>query len=180
MTRSNMAQPKNEFTSVSRLLPEAFGEPGNRTFRIQVDSASSSASIWMEKEQLFQLALAIQQMMASLPVTQLSPSEPPVDREAPGLTNLDFKVMKLVLGHVSGRGLFTIEAHDENDEQEATIRVWANRRQLEAFSEEALKVCAAGRPLCPLCGRPVDADGHRCARVNGHARLSPEELSESE
>ncbi|WP_455605408.1 DUF3090 family protein, partial [Cellulosimicrobium funkei] len=22
---------------------------------------------------------------------------------------------------------------------------------------------SAGRPLCPLCGRPVDPDGHECA-----------------
>ena len=62
-----MAQAKNEFTSVSGLRAESVGEPGKRTFRIVVDSASSSASIWLEKEQLFQLALAIQQMTAPLP-----------------------------------------------------------------------------------------------------------------
>ena len=66
MNRRIMPSAKNEFTSVSRLRAEAFGEPGNRTFRIQVDSSSSTASIWIEKEQLFQLALAIQQMMATL------------------------------------------------------------------------------------------------------------------
>ena len=44
-----MARPKNEFTNVSKLEAEAFGEPGKRTFRIQVDSASSSASIWIEE-----------------------------------------------------------------------------------------------------------------------------------
>ena len=173
-----MAQPKNEFTNVSKLEAEAFGEPGKRTFRIQVDSASSSASIWIEKEQLFQLALAIQQMMAGIPESRIGPPDPPTDREAPGLTSLDFKVMKLVLGHVPGRGVFTIEAHDETDEEDAAVRVWASRQQLEEFSEGALRVCASGRPLCPLCGRAIDADGHRCARVNGHARLTPEQLAD--
>ena len=173
-----MARPKNEFTSVSKLEAEAFGEPGKRTFRIHVDSASSSASLWIEKEQLFQLALAIQQMMAGILESRIGSSDPPTDREAPGLTSLDFKVIKLVLGHVPDRGIFTIEAHDENDEEDAAIRVWASRQQLEEFSEGALRVCAAGRPLCPLCGRSINPDGHRCARVNGHVNMTPEQLAD--
>ncbi len=173
-----MARPKNEFTSVSKLEAEAFGEPGKRTFRIHVDSASSSASLWIEKEQLFQLALAIQQMMAGILESRIGSPDPPTDREAPGLTSLDFKVIKLVLGHVPGRGIFTIEAHDENDEEDAAIRVWASRQQLEEFSEGTLRVCAAGRPLCPLCGRSINPDGHRCARVNGHVNMTPEQLAD--
>ena len=180
MNRSIMPRARNEFTSVSKLSAESFGEPGQRTFRIQVDSASSSASIWIEKEQLFQLALAIQQMMATLTEEQDPTGGPPADREAPGLTSLDFKVMKLVLGHDAGRGLFIIDAHDAEDEERATIRVWADKQQISGFSEEALRVCAAGRPLCPLCGRAVDPDGHRCARVNGHAKLTPEDLADPE
>ena len=175
-----MPSARNEFTSVSRLSAEAFGQPGQRTFRIYVDSASSTASIWIEKEQLFQLALAIQQMMATLPEAQTPTGSPPTEREAPGLTSLDFKVMKLVLGHDAGRGLFIIDAHDAEDEERATVRVWIDKRQLSGFSEEALRVCAAGRPLCPLCGRAIDPEGHRCARVNGHARLTPEDLSDPE
>ena len=62
-----MADPKNEFTNITKLQPEAQGEPGKRTFRIIVDSESSSASMWMEKEQLFQLAVAIQRLIATLP-----------------------------------------------------------------------------------------------------------------
>ena len=180
MNRSIMPRARNEFTSVSKLSAESFGEPGQRTFRIQVDSASSSASIWIEKEQLFQLALAIQQMMATLTEEQDPTGGPPNDREAPGLTSLDFKVMKLVLGHDAGRGLFIIDAHDAEDEERATIRVWADKQQISGFSEEALRVCAAGRPLCPLCGRAIDPDGHRCARVNGHAKLTPEDLADPE
>ena len=180
MNREIMPQARNEFTNVSRLTAEAFGEPGQRTFCIQVDSASSSASIWIEKEQLFQLALAIQQMMATVSAERPSSSDPPSDREAPGLTNLDFKVMKLVLGHDTGKALFIIDAHDAEDEERATVRVWAARRQIQDFSEQALSVCAAGRPLCPLCGRAIDPEGHRCARVNGYAKLTPKDLADSE
>ena len=47
-----MAGPINEFTQVTKFIPETFGDPGMRTFRINVESASSTAAIWMEKEQL--------------------------------------------------------------------------------------------------------------------------------
>ena len=170
-----MPDAKNEFTQVTRLVPEAIGEPGKRTFRIQVDSASSSARIWLEKEQLFQLALAIQQLMVTLTEETEAPGDPP-NAEAPGLTNLEFKVGRLVLGHDSTNGLFIIDAHDveedENDRSPAMVRVWANRQQVNGFADEAFRACAAGRPLCPLCGRPMDPEGHKCVRVNGHGNVA--------
>jgi hypothetical protein len=27
---------------------------------------------------------------------------------------------------------------------------------------------SAGRPPCPLCGLPLDTEGHICPRQNGH------------
>ena len=169
-----MARAKNEFTNVTTLSAEALGEPGQRTFRILVDSSSSSAIIWLEKEQLFQLALAIQQLQVTLPEEQGTPGPPPVDREAPALTKLDFKLSKLVLGYEEDRELFIIEAHDseEEDEESVTIKVWASRELVKEFSEEAVRVCAAGRPLCPLCGGPIDPTGHQCPRVNGHLKAT--------
>ena len=172
-----MADAKNEFTNVSSLKPESEGEPGKRTFRIMVTSASSSAAIWLEKEQLFQLGLAIQQMVANLPTEREASGSPPTQREATPMTRLDFKVAKLVLGHDGPKRLFIIDAHDSDDD-EATIRVWADEEQIKGFAEEALELCAAGRPICPLCARPIDPEGHHCARTNGFAKLTPEELSE--
>ena len=171
-----MADAKNEFTNVSSLKPESIGEPGKRTFRIMVSSGSSTAAIWLEKEQLFQLGQAIQQMVANLP-TERAASSPPTQREATPLTRLEFKLAKLVLGHDGPKSLFIIDAHDSDDD-EATVRVWVDEAQINGFAEEALKLCAAGRPGCPLCARPIDPEGHACARTNGFAKLTPEELSE--
>ena len=169
-----MANAKIEFTNVTSLRPEALGEPGKRTFRVLVDSGSSSATIWLEKEQLFQLALTIPQLLATLPEEHEAPATLPSEQEAPGLTRLDFKVSKVVLGHDGSVRLFIIDAHDLEDEDEEipTVRVWANREQIREFAEAALRVCAAGRPICPLCGRPLDPTGHQCPRVNGHVRAS--------
>ena len=146
-----MADAKNEFTNVSKLGPEALGEPGKRTFRMLVESDSSSATSWLEKEQLFQLGLAVQQLLSTLPEQQDNESIDLEGREAPGLTSLDFKVGRLVLGHGGGNGYFIIDAHDleddEEEDSEALVRVWASRDQVKRFAEEALRLCAAGRPL---------------------------------
>ncbi len=35
------------------------------------------------------------------------------------------------------------------------------------FVEDAVRVVAAGRPPCPMCGQPLDPQGHLCPRRNG-------------
>ena len=169
-----MNEARSEFTNVTSLRAEAVGEPGRRTFRILADSGSSSAVIWLEKEQLFQLALSIHQILATAPEDAAQARGTPSDREAPEQTHLDLKSGQMVLGHDGTGGLFTIDAHHEEDDEEdpAAIRVWANRRQISDFAEESLRVCAAGRPLCPLCGRPVEPSGHTCPRSNGHTDIT--------
>jgi uncharacterized repeat protein (TIGR03847 family) len=168
-----MVEAKIEFTRIFKLQPEAVGQPGKRTFRILADSESSTASLWLEKEQLMQLAVGVQQLLTTLS-EDTSTDRSPSDNEAPGLTRLDFRVGKLVFGHDGTNGYFIIDAHDleDEDEDEATVRLWATRSQMATFAEEALKACAAGRPICPLCNRPMDPEGHECPRVNGHAKIT--------
>ena len=164
-----MVDSSADFTNLKSLKAEAVGEPGERTFRIVADADAGSAVLWLEKEQLFQLALAVKQLLATVseesgPFVKLQEGE-----QSPS-ERLEFKVGKLVLGHDEASGKFMIEAHGEEDEQESLlkVRVWGDSPQLGAFADEALKVCAAGRPLCPLCGSPMDKAGHRCPRANGH------------
>ena len=130
------------------------------------------AVMWLEKEQLFQLALAIQQLLSTIRGEEVSPGTPPSDLEPPTPRQLDFKVSKLAMGYDSTAGMFVIDAHDdeEGDEDVVTVRAWANRAQVKEFASEAMTVCAAGRPLCPLCGGPIDAGAHLCPRVNGHVK----------
>lgn len=165
-----MSTAKIEFTQVTKLKPEALGKPGNRTFRLLVDSGSSSALLWMEKEQVLQLALASKQLTASLSdLDHNMSSMGPLDREAPEFTNLDLTVMKLVLGHDQDTGLFIIDVHQlDDDDDNPSIRIWINKSQMDDFSDEALEVVAAGRPPCALCGAPLDTSGHKCPRTNGH------------
>lgn len=163
-----MAVPTVEFTTVTSLGAEAIGEPGERTFRVLVEGAGGSAVIWLEKDQLLQLALALNQLLATLPDVKDAPTDQP--QEEAGSAQLDFKVGRLVLGHDASSGRFVIDAHDveAGEEGPATVRLWSHPFQVKVFADEALKVCASGRPLCPLCGGPIDKAGHRCPRTNGH------------
>jgi uncharacterized repeat protein (TIGR03847 family) len=48
------------------------------------------------------------------------------------------------------------------------VRFWATREQMLSLARHGALVCAAGRPRCPLCGNPIDPEGHRCPALNGH------------
>ncbi|MEE9199056.1 MAG: DUF3090 family protein [Dehalococcoidia bacterium] len=164
-----MSKASYELGMVSRVNVEALGEPGKRTFRLLVDSPIGSAVLWLEKEQLLEMGLYIKQALAQAAVAE-SESPTPHPEPAPGNLSVEFKVGKLALEYVDDQGLFRFWNHDiEAEEQEdAKLGFEATSSQATALSDEALKVCAAGRPLCPLCHQSMDAEGHLCARSNGH------------
>ena len=58
---------------------------------------------------------------------------------------------------------------DPDDDRVPSVRFVATRSQMRALGEHALEVVAKGRPICPLCGRPIDREGHFCPRTDGHA-----------
>jgi uncharacterized repeat protein (TIGR03847 family) len=54
------------------------------------------------------------------------------------------------------------------------VRFWATREQMLSLARHGALVCASGRPQCPLCGNPMDPQGHRCPALNGHRKLGGE------
>jgi uncharacterized repeat protein (TIGR03847 family) len=54
-------------------------------------------------------------------------------------------------------------------------RLWAGLPQMRALSRAAQEVVSQGRPICPLCGQPIDPEGHFCPRSNGHGTHPPED-----
>ena len=59
---------------------------------------------------------------------------------------------------------------DDDSEGPDTLRVWLDADQARAFAERSRNVVSAGRPPCPLCLQPLDAQGHICPRANGYRR----------
>jgi len=52
------------------------------------------------------------------------------------------------------------------DEKPATARFAFSCAQAAAFADYALNLVGKGRPNCQFCGRPIDAEGHACPRMN--------------
>ncbi len=167
-----MSRARYEFGHVAQVRADTIGEPGQRHFRLLVDSPAGSACLWLEKEQLYGLALAIRQLMTTLEEAPNQPAPPPeATVEAGQPSSVEFKVGNLALGHSAGTELLAILFYDVESEEDgpATLRCWATQAQLQELADEALRVCAAGRPLCPLCHAPTGPERHVCPKANGHS-----------
>jgi uncharacterized repeat protein (TIGR03847 family) len=162
---------------------QSFGQPGQRTFRLRILGAGSeSASLWMEKEQMQALSIALKQMLAQLEYDQ----EPPVAHvdDFPVVADHDFRVGRMGMGfNASDRTvvLYTFElGASDADEEEPSLRARLTQEQSAALGTQLDDIIAGGRPVCPLCGLAMD-DNHACIRSNGHSKQAiPEEESDDE
>ena len=166
-----------EFTHVTRLHPEALGEPGKRVFRILVEADDGSAVIWVEKQLLLQLAMGINEVLATLSKNVKTVDEESGQMASKPQRHVEFKAGKMVLGHPSIGERLVVVAHevDSGDNSGSSVRIWGDIECFKAFAEKSIQVCAAGRPICQLCKSPVDNSGHWCPGMNGH---SPTDFSE--
>ena len=56
---------------------------------------------------------------------------------------------------------------DDDPDGPDLLRVHLTAEAARAFVERAVRVVRSGRPPCPLCGNPLDPQGHICPRRNG-------------
>jgi uncharacterized repeat protein (TIGR03847 family) len=168
-----LADETFELGRATGLLADAVGPPGNRRFRILARNEYDMANLWVEREQLQAMAAAVEKLMTEVPLTPVEdPDRPP--REGPVSfdmrPNLEFRVGQLALGYDEQRKLFVLLAHDVDAEQgsAATFSCLVTREQLQAFGFAVYALVAAGRPRCPICGRPTDGGEHDHAESNGH------------
>jgi uncharacterized repeat protein (TIGR03847 family) len=180
-------------------LPERFvvgtvGMPGERSFYLQARSGNDVTTVAFEKQQAGVLAERIDQLLdevrGSRAPEDAIPAKAPVELadDAPLDVPLDeeFRVGAMALGWDEGNNLVVIEAHavsdvedfeppelaDDDADGPDTLRVWLSAPYARAFAERTRSVIASGRPSCPFCQQPLDAQGHICARANGYKRRS--------
>ncbi len=165
-----MSPAQHEFGRASKVTADSVGEPGRRYFRLLVEASPGSACLWMEKEQLYALALAIHRVLGEHEESGVR--EVPGDAEAgpPASSTVEFKVGNLALGRSSETDLISVMAYDtETEDDEApTLRWWGAPDEVRDLASEALQVCASGRPRCSLCHGPMDGEWHACPKSNGH------------
>ncbi len=155
-----------EFGEVDRLSAGAVGEPGDRTFFIEVGAAGETWWFLVEKEQLAVLAretieaMRLEGLEAGGPGTELTP---------PG--EAAFRVGEMRVGFADGRFRFVlIPSGDDGDDEPVEFEAGADL--VGGMARRALEVVAAGRPRCPRCGLPEDPTGHVCPASNGDLRRS--------
>ena len=159
-----------DFELASEIDSQAIGRPGERTFRIRVRKDAETASLWLEKQQLQALCLAMRQLLGQRqPEAPSGPPGLPMDR-FPDAATVEFKVGRLALGWDEARERFVIMAQPEEPGpgEPSLFRCQVEVPQAIAFCNLSEAICAAGRPVCPLCLEPIDADRHTCVRGNGH------------
>jgi uncharacterized repeat protein (TIGR03847 family) len=69
-----------------------------------------------------------------------------------------------------GEGDEEVESVEDDQDEDGPdlFRVRFSPAEGRRFVARAVRVLAAGRPPCPLCGQPLDPQGHLCPRRNGH------------
>lgn len=177
---------KHPLGAVTSIEAVTFGEPGRRTFRLDVHSGPAYCSVWMEKEQLFQLAVHLRDSVGRLSQEDRDKaSDLREESWSRGELTVDFKAGQMLLSHDQDSNAFYIQAYEREPDEPAdgesprneetgdteSVGFWITTVQAGVLGEEALNICAAGRPTCFLCGQPIDPEGHACPRANGHTIL---------
>lgn len=161
-----------------RVRVEAMGEPGKRRFRMLVAVHGETHIVWMEKQQLQALGLAVGQILEQMATDEpeLDSSDVPIELDEE--TQHQFRLGRVELGFEEPVGRIVINAFDLQQEDEAvtpSLNIRLSRAQAKSLSAEAATIAAAGRPRCPMCGAPMDPEGHVCPEQNGHLPLAFEE-----
>lgn len=179
-----MVFEQHEYNQLEILTAEAIGEPGQRRFRLVAGVPGDLISLWMEKEQLQALGLAIEQLLEQLQTTGINTDEIKSTR-LPSLAPIDptaaeYQVGKMAIGYDEDVRVVAFFAHDVEQQSDADP-VFTGRSTLEAskgLAEEIAEVVAAGRPRCPRCGEVIGPEGHVCPHSNGHLPWDPNTESE--
>jgi uncharacterized repeat protein (TIGR03847 family) len=162
---------------VSTIGADAVGQPGQRRFRMFARSTRASAVMWMEKEHLNSLSLALDQFLA------LATEGEVLRTDFPLAPTYDFQVGQMKLNYDEREETFVlnvtplemivepgqdplIEMHEDE-----SIQFAFTQQDAQELSNAITEVVAAGRPVCPLCGTPLDGGPHSCVKQNGHREI---------
>ena len=182
-----MARAIHIFRSPDRFIAGTVGQPGHRTFYLQAVHDKRVVSVLCEKQQVAMLAERIGALLnevhrrfgTPLPsetaVSDAGPLVMPVDAEFRlGTMGLgwDAEAHSVVVELLAAtdEAIDTSVILDDAEEGPDAVRVFLTPESASQFALRSQSVVSAGRPPCPLCDEPLDADGHLCVRTNGYRR----------
>ncbi len=171
-----------DFEDADGFATGAIGQPGDRTFYVQVRGDGRTVSIKCEKQQVAALAEYLRGMLADMPDTGTA-----VDTTSASLVNpveQDFvlgsvglgvdrpnmrmvvQLEEMVLVDEDEEDIFDLLDEDEEDEESTVVRVMLTPSQARAFCDTADLFINAGRAICKWCSSPVDPAGHACPKFH--------------
>ncbi|MDE3074266.1 MAG: DUF3090 family protein [Chloroflexota bacterium] len=172
-----MANETYDLGRATGILADAVGEPGKRRFRILARNDFELANLWVEREQLQAMAMAVEKLLAQVPGADVGEEDPDRPPREGAISfdlrpNVEFRVGQLALGYEEQHKLFLILAHDAESEPNTApaFSCLVTRPQLQAFGFAVYALVAAGRPRCPICGLPEEGGRHDHAQSNGHQK----------
>ena len=142
------------------------GEPGNRVFFLQAGQDGRVVALRCEKQHVAALAAHLDELFADLP-----PSAPdPQSRALREPVETTWLLASLAFGFDAEGDRIVIVAEELTDDPSpAEARFAITRGQAVSLIASTEELLAGSRPLCRLCGLPMNSDGHVCPRTNGHS-----------
>jgi uncharacterized repeat protein (TIGR03847 family) len=176
-----------DFDEPNHFTTGTVGEPGHRIFFLQAAQSGSVATLRREKQQVAALAEYLAGILADLPdaedtAAEVELIEPAIEEWVVGALAVAYEEATDRILLVAEELIVPVDDGDEDDplgsdqpgatpddafdDDSATARFRLTRGQVAGFIARAATLVLSGRPICPLCARPIDPDGHACPRLN--------------
>ncbi len=161
-----------ELDDVTRFVVDAIGEPGHRVFLIQIVAPRHLLTLKTEKQSVRLLGDRISTLLED--ITDFGHLPDDLNVTAP--LDIDWETGSIAVEWNISLERFAIEigsarwdpATLPDDDRDSFVSFRVTKEQAGAFAIKARLLVESGRPPCPLCGYPLDAEGHACPRTNGH------------
>ncbi|MBA8795311.1 putative repeat protein (TIGR03847 family) [Friedmanniella endophytica] len=195
-----MAILVHRYDRPDRFVAGTVGQPGERTFFLQAREGNRITSVVVEKQQVSVLAEHMERVLDEVvrrsggdvavppPVTRAGDNSP---LDAPITEEFRVGTMTIAWDPTIDRVVVELFSNVDSDEESETDAEQAaaadTAEEVEISADEVIVVkitaayardfvaraqalVAAGRPPCPFCLQPIDAEGHICPRANGYRR----------
>ena len=154
-----------EYSGVTGFAADAVGQPGDRTFLLQLFGEWGRNTYLLEKGQVAALAAGVRQLMKEVDykLGEVSAAPTLID-EIP-----HFRIGQLGLGwdDTTAEAVMTLDSVSDGDEQ---VVYRLSLETLVAAARQGEAAVTAGRPECERCGLAMDPEGHACPATNGDLR----------
>ena len=156
-----------ELDAVDRITVGTVGPPGERTFFLQARQDDVLVTLKLEKSQVSALCTYLGELLQDVPRPDHLPDD--LDLEEPAVAEWAVGSLGVTYSEEIDRFLLVAEERGDADEDDlAETRLVLTREQVAALAIRGTLLVAAGRPACPLCGYPLEPEGHLGPRPNGH------------